>query len=259
MNIKNILHSYISRYQTNRYGKYICPVCSNKIIQFNKIPDHLAEIFSTFMHSPFHFETLNLLQYSCPSCGASDRDRLYALYFKKIINSFSKKKFNLLDIAPSQPLQKYLKSLQNIIDYHSADLSSELAEDKIDITDMYMYKNETYDIIICSHVLEHVQDDRKAIKEIYRILKKDGWAIIMVPILLSITRTDECMDFPDENEKIKRFGQSDHIRLYSKQDFIQRLTEAKFSHEQKDISFFGKENFKIYGIHPRSILYIVEK
>ena len=104
------------------------------------------------------------------------------------------------------------------IDYLSADLNSPSAMVKMDITNI-KYEDNSFDVIICNHVLEHIPDDRKAMSELYRVLKPGGWAILQVPISLLLNKTyeDPTVTTPEEREKV--FGQSDHVRIYAK-DYV---------------------------------------
>jgi SAM-dependent methyltransferase len=208
---------------------------------------------------PYEFddgETLNYKEYNCPYCGSVDRDRLYALFISKNIQK--NKIYKLLDIAPSKILKEYLKTYSQI-KYRSADLSMEGVDDLVDIMDMKIYPDCSFDIFICSHVLEHVLDDRKAMRELHRILKPDGFAICMVPIILNLKDIDEDITITDPDERWRRFGQDDHVRLYSKQGFIGRLTEAEFKVEQYTVDNFSLKEFILHGISPKSVLYIVKK
>jgi SAM-dependent methyltransferase len=208
-----------------------------------------------FQYSLEDFETLELQNYFCPSCGSMDRERLYYLYF----NTFAKcnEKLMLLDIAPSASLSKHLKS-SNHFKYISCDLFQKDVDFNIDIMDMKIFPESTFDCLICSHVLEHVTDDMQALRELFRILKKGGWAILMVPIALKAVKTDENIHATVE-ERWKYFGQDDHVRLYAKQDFIQRISQAGFAVEQYCESDFHDISFKHHGINPKSVLYVAKK
>jgi ubiquinone/menaquinone biosynthesis C-methylase UbiE len=117
-------------------------------------------------------------------------DRLYAMYFDKVLaKTPGNVKLKLLDIAPSG-LEGFLRNAP-AIEYRSADLYKEGVDDKVDITDMNIYENERFDIFVCSHVLEHVKEAKTAMKELYRVLKRGGWGIAMVPIALNLTETLE--------------------------------------------------------------------
>lgn len=201
-------------------------------------------------------ETLNYLEYNCPFCRSTDRDRLYALYLSKTLQHSMK--YDLLDIAPNTALQQFLKKISNI-NYRSADLYADNVDDQIDLMDMHIYPDKKFDIFICSHVLEHVMDDRKAMQELYRVLKPGGFGIAMVPIILPLKEIDEDTSITDPDERWRRFGQNDHLRLYSRNEFIQRLVEAGFNVEQITLKHFGTKQFLLNGISPKSVLYIVHK
>jgi SAM-dependent methyltransferase len=241
--------------------KYVCPLCNTKLAYFLPLSTYyLRELYENqSIHSIFHAETLNIEQYECPSCYGSDRDRLYFLYIQRILQNLDKsKKIRLLEIAPAAQLRKTLRQNEQI-EYRCADLFMEGVDDKIDITDMKAYQDESFDAFVCSHVLEHVDDDLKAMRELRRILKRDGWGIAMVPINLTLEENYEDASITSESGRWKHFGQNDHVRMYSKKGFIQRLNEAGFKVEQFGVDFFGRDVFEKHGIHPRSVLYVVKK
>lgn len=241
--------------------KYVCPVCKTSVAYFNRLPDYYFKKFDEFqfIHSIFAMETLSILNYSCPACGVSDRDRLCALYltnkFDAIDNS---KKYKFIDFAPSSSLSKFIKNY-SFLEYRSADLLMANVDDRVDIMDMNVYENDSIDFFLCSHILEHVENDRKAIQELYRILKSNSVGIIMAPILLTLKEVYENPHITEEDAKWKHFGQNDHVRIYSKVGFVSRLEEAGFKVYQLGIDYFGADVFERHGIHPRSVLYVVKK
>lgn len=165
------------------------------------------------------------LNAKCPRCHSSDRERLIYLYLKNRTNVFHDK-LRILHVAPERNLQEAFMAAPNNY-YLSADLHSPQTMVQMDITHI-QYRDNSFDVIICNHVLEHIVDDRKAMSELYRVLKPGGWAILQVPIspLLSRTLEDPNIIAPEEREKV--FGQSDHVRIYGK-DYIDRLERAGFS------------------------------
>lgn len=236
-----------------------CPVCQQKTI-FKAFPyEHFFSKFFEhgFVHSPFLFETLNLKEYDCATCNANDRDRIIASYIKENIKTTQD--FTLLDFAPSTPLKSFLNNYQNM-NYRSADLYMENVDDKVDIKDMNIYQNNSFDVFICSHILEHIDDDIKAMTELHRVLKPGGFGLCLVPILLSLDKSLENEEYTKtESLRWKYFGQDDHIRMYSKNDFVQRLKSVGFEVEQLGIDYFGKDTFETSGIDSKSILYVVKK
>jgi SAM-dependent methyltransferase len=238
----------------------ICSVCSSHVHGFDKLPDYYHEQLdkNNFIFSIFQFETLNWLQYSCPVCGASDRDRLYALYFKREISRIGSES-HFLDIAPAKVLQNFIKHTYPQSKYRSADLLMTDVDDRVDVTEMGIYGDNTFDFYICSHVLEHIPDDRKAIRELHRVLKPGGKGIAMAPIILNLDADYENYKAVTPEDRWMHFEQDDHIRMYSKNGFVDKLTSAGFIVHQLDINFFGSDTFYRHGIHPRSVLYITEK
>lgn len=234
-----------------------CPVCSSRFPNFLPLPAKYFEVFHRLkvFYSLEDFETLNVGQYSCPVCQCSDRDRLYALYIARFLPRPEGRLLRILDIAPAPILSKLLRGLPNV-QYRSADLYSELADDKVDITDMRIYPDGAFDFIVCSHVLEHVPDDATAISELYRVLAPGGRAILMVPILTTIGETDEDPNEKSVDERWARFGQDDHVRMYAKEDFLERLLSGGFGIEPFDSASFGEGVFRKHGIASRSVLYI---
>ena len=240
--------------------KYVCPVCNTHLAYFNPIDFGLLEDLDKhqYIYPMFSGETANLLKYECPACRAHDRDRLYALYIKKAFDKLDKtKKYNFLDIAPSS-LRMYLKN-QPFLNYRSADLFMKGVDDVVDITKMDIYENGRFDFFLCSHVLEHVPDEKAAISELYRVLKPGGWGIAMVPIVTTIEDTVEDPKIASDADRWKYYGQNDHVRQYSSKGWVKSLEAGGFKVHRLGIDYFGKEVFEKNGIHPRSILYIAEK
>jgi SAM-dependent methyltransferase len=248
------------------WAKYRCPVCNSRVREFQPLGEYYAENAKRYGF-PFKIEeaeTCNHLGYLCPSCQASDRDRLYALYLQDYLAGVkANNAISIVDFAPSAPLSDFIRkqiarSRKNI-SYRTTDAFAEGVDDKVDITALKVYRDNQFDFFICSHVLEHVLDDRKALRELYRILKSGGRGILMVPIILTIDEIDEDPTVVDEGERWRRFGQNDHVRLYSKKGFVERVKEAGFVIYQYDRDFFGKELFARNGISNQSVLYVVEK
>ena len=238
-----------------------CPVCQEQVEAFTPLNSYYEENWKKygFLYNSDDFETLNSSRYFCPKCGASDRDRLYALFIARAMDrDISTKPVRILDIAPSPPLRNFLLKYPGI-KYQSADKYMEDVDLHVDIEDMNTIDRESFDFFICSHVLEHVTDDQKALSELFRILKPGGSGILMVPINLRIDKIREDPTITDIGERWRRFGQDDHIRLYSKKGFIERVEGTGFTIDQYGVDYFGEDAFFLYGISLRSILYIVEK
>jgi SAM-dependent methyltransferase len=243
-----------------RNWAFFCPVCEDKVAGFLPLPAFYREQFAKH-GSDLRIEdgeTCNYKGYSCPNCGASDRDRLYALYLDKRLAGTSLDGFRLLDIAPAEALSKHIRRKHRLL-YRTADLYMAAVDDRVDITRMDCYPDAHFDAFICSHVLEHIPDDKAAMSELSRILKPGGWGIVMVPLSPSIRELREDPTITTEAERWKYFGQNDHVRYYTRDDFLQRLRSAGFKIFMLKSDFFGEEKFVQCGISRQSVLYVVEK
>jgi len=196
----------------------------------------------------------------CPRCSSLDRERLIYLYLLNKTDVFAirtNQDIRLLHIAPEKNLQKVLVSFSNIR-YVSADIDSPLATTRIDVTDIG-FKDDTFDAILCSHVLEHVPNDLKALSELLRVSKPGAWAILQVPISLSLPSTYEDPSIAAPEERMRQFGQSDHVRIYAK-DYKNRLESAGFSVEVYSFAKeYGKAAARKYGLTEEEELYICSK
>ncbi|MBC7694102.1 MAG: methyltransferase domain-containing protein [Burkholderiales bacterium] len=256
--LKYLVFGSLDRNISSKPDRY-CSVCFSTFKDFNPLPlEFLNDLdTNTFKYSIFQGETLNLFNYNCPKCGATDRDRLYALYFE--LNKDQLKGKKVLNFAPARSLKKNVTSYGAT--FRTADLFVDGVDvdDKVDIQNMNAYSDQSFDIFVCSHILEHVDNDIAAMKELYRVLSNSGWGIAMVPINLGITEVDENPSIKDEAQRWHHFGQGDHVRMYSKQGFVKRLQSVGFKVEQLDINFFGENVFEKLGLHKRSVLYVVRK
>ena len=133
----------------------------------------------------------------------------------------------MLHVAPEAVLRERLRAIPGVT-YVSGDLSAESGPERIDVTAL-RFDDSTFDLVICNHVLEHVPDDRRAMREIARVLKPGGEAILLVPDVATL-ETDEDLSIVDPTERVLRFGQSDHVRRYG-WDYVERLREVGFTVE----------------------------
>jgi SAM-dependent methyltransferase len=158
----------------------------------------------------------------CPVCGSLERHRLMSLYFRAATDIWDRRPKTVLHVAPEPAIARLLCQAR-FLHYVSADLSDPGAMLHVDITNIPVRAN-VFDIILCSHVLEHIPDDRRAMSELLRVLKPGGWAMLQVPICGDDTIEDPSAG-PDERER--RFGRHDHVRSYGK-DYPDRLRAAGF-------------------------------
>lgn len=191
-----------------------------------------------------------------PGTLSLERHRLLWLYLNNETNFFSKT-LKVLHIAPEQCFYNLFKNLKNI-NYTTFDLNSPLADIKGDICNM-PFKENSFDFILCNHVLEHINDDKKAMKELYRVLNKNGTAILQVPINQKSSKTFEDSSIVNKKERIEKFGQYDHIRLYGL-DYFKKLESFGFKVDPLKYSkeFTESEIIK-YGLIKDEIIPVCKK
>ena len=159
----------------------------------------------------------------CPQCGSLERHRLLWLILTRHTDLFDGKPKTLLHVAPEECIAAKLRQVPALT-YVSTDLSSPTAMVHTDLMQM-AFQSQTFDVVYCSHVLEHVRDDHAAMRECWRIMRPTGWGMFLVPIVRSHTHEDP--GIVDPHERARVFGQSDHVRAYGP-DFKDRLDAAGF-------------------------------
>lgn len=238
---------------------HTCTFCGAKGVNFGSIEGVLGDNLKKygFPYELKDFETLSYKTYQCLNCDSADRDRLYKLYFDKYVST--NKPLNILEFAPCEPIRKWLTATKNVT-YRTADLYMKGVDDKVDIMDMKKtYKNNTFDFFICSHILEHVEDDMKALKELRRILKKGGKGILMAPIITKPGAQDEDPSVKKVSERWRRFAQDDHVRIYDRETYLERIAAAGFKVTVYTYRQLGIVSMLRNGIDLKSKLYVVEK
>jgi SAM-dependent methyltransferase len=181
----------------------------------------------------------------CPNCLSLERHRLIWLFLKTKTDFFNAE-LKVLHVAPEYCFIKRFKALNNL-DYITGDLESPLADVKMDIREI-PFGDNTFDVIICNHTLEHVKEDLLAMKEFYRVMKPGGWGVFNSPINENRKETYEDFSITDPAEREKHFGQRDHVREYG-MDYEDRLIQAGFSVNRQDIlSELTQELIDRYGL-----------
>ena len=235
-----------------RGDKYQCPICNYRCKQFLTIGLDLEVIKDKKIIGAGRRNA------RCPKCSSNDRERLVFCYIKKIINKDNiLSNAKLLHIAPEKRLMDYIVSLDTN-EYVCGDLFAEGYNysgfvKKLDVTNL-PFENDYFDLIICNHVLEHIDDDIKAMKEIYRVLKNNGKAIMQVPISFKLEKTFENSKVTSPKQREAIFGQRDHVRIYGK-DYFNRLESCGFSVDVLKLS----TEWEYYGTNPKEPLIVVNK
>lgn len=195
----------------------------------------------------------------CPNCLSLERHRLLWLWLQRESDLFERCP-RLLHVAPEVCLMRHLRRTYgggNGADYVTADLESPLADLYFDIQHIPL-EDESFDVVFCNHIMEHVENDLQAMREIYRVMRRGGWGVILSPVELEREKTFEDDSITDEAERTRIFGQYDHRRVYGR-DYADRLREAGFEVEDLDYaSVLTAEERERYAL-PKDHLYIVRK
>lgn len=191
-----------------------------------------------------------------PSTLSLERHRLLWLYLENETDFFSAKK-NVLHFAPEQCFLKRFSKLENL-NYTTTDIESPIADVKADICNL-PFDDNSYDVILCNHVLEHIPNDTKAMQELFRVMKPGGYGIFQIPQDLNLESTFEDNSITDKKERAKIFGQYDHVRVYGK-DYFDKLRAIGFKVEEVDYtSKFSQEDIDKFRLSNGEVIPLVYK
>jgi len=191
-----------------------------------------------------------------PGTLSLERHRLMWLYLERETDFFTKN-YRVLHIAPEQAFYQRFRKMNNL-EYVTCDLESPLADVKADIQAL-PFDTESFDVIFCNHVLEHVENDQKALNELFRVMKPKGWGIFQVPIRYQLEKTFEDPTITDRKERIEKFGQYDHVRVYGK-DYYDTLEKAGFKVDKVNLSLkLSPKEIKKFALEKNEILPVVRK
>lgn len=236
--------------------KYRCSVCDSRIRQLrpsgHKIPvlEELGVVGAGYKAED-----------ECPVCLSNSRTRLVVHYLIKEAE-IELPHLRLLHVAPEFGISLIMYKLCNI-DYFPADLfpnryTNAKTVQKMNITNIGQGSN-AFDAIICNHVLEHIENDRLAMAELFRVLAPRGWAILQVPVSGKLNQTFEDPTITDPAERERHFGQWDHVRIYA-MDYVTRLSDAGFSVEVFDpAARWGRETVEALRLDPREMIFVARK
>jgi SAM-dependent methyltransferase len=167
-----------------------------------------------------------------PSTLSLERHRLMWLFLRDETTFFtSNKKLKTLHIAPEQCFLDIFRKQENL-EYTTSDLESPIADVKADICDL-PFKDNSFDVVFCNHVLEHITDDKKAMQELFRVMKRGGFGVFQIPQDLLRETTFEDNSITDKKERAEIFGQYDHVRIYGK-DYFNKLRSIGFKVDEID-------------------------
>lgn len=229
-------NKYLRPLLINSYYKVQCPICNWKGSRFANFNAGFGKINQNWV---------------CPNCHSHPRHRSFYIYLKQVIPT--NKAGSVLHFAPEEYLTKLFCSNPSI-EYLSVDIDETKAMQKEDITNL-SFADNSFDILFCSHVLEHVENDALAMQELFRVLKKGGFAIIDVPLDYSREQTYEDPTIVTPEARTKAYWQYDHVRLYGK-DFPEKLKDAGFQVKSDEfIKTLGSQVINKHGLRDQPIYY----
>ncbi len=194
----------------------------------------------------------------CPGCLSLERHRLMYLFMERKTNFFTGSGLKVLHVAPEYCFIDRFEKLPNI-GYLTADIESPLAKIKMDIHNI-PFENDVFDVVICNHVMEHVDDYVKATSELYRVLKPGGWGLIQSPQNLNLAHTYEDRTITDPREREKHFFQDDHLRIFGR-DYGRELERGGFivRDDRFVMDELSAEEVARFSLPEREIIYFCTK
>ena len=254
--IKKILqnrHTYINL--LSHWGiKYRCPFCG-----FHSKDLQPIGIDNPTIHK-FQIIGAGQRNAGCPKCGSTDRERLVYTYLKYELNIFSRPQTRVLHIAPEMIIAKQFiaNHFTNYIcgDFYAEGQHADYSKDFVRHMDVQNlpFADNSFDLIICNHVLEHVFDEKKALQELFRVLTSGGQAILQVPISPILDKTISDTTITDGATLEEKFGQKDHVRLFGK-DYKSRLESCGFNVQEIKLEC----KYPKYALNPKELLFVGKK
>lgn len=252
------LISFATRYIPRKYLQILSPIPLFFIDLYYRGSKYTCPVNGKSYRKFLPYGRINVRENAlCPGSLSLERHRLMWLFLKDKSNFFTGN-LDFLHIAPEVCFIDKFRELHGD-KYITADIESPLADLKMDVHEI-PFEDNKFDWVICNHVMEHVENDRKAMKEILRVLKPGGHAIMQIPIfhpIPDVTLEDPSITSPKEREKV--YGQDDHVRMYGK-DYPQRLEECGFKVEPVDYAkeLTEEERFR-YALPEDEIIYFCSK
>ena len=252
--MKSII-SFVIRYIPRPFLQQVSPLAMKFFAQLNKGTDVTCPVCQHSYKKFLPYGRIARENALCPNCLSLERHRLMWLFLQEKTDFFTAK-LKVLHIAPEHCFINRFEALPNL-DYITADLESPLAKVKMDVHKIPFEEN-TFDVVFCNHVMEHVEDDLLACSEINRVLKSDGWGIIQSPVYnLPETLEDKSITDPAEREKV--FGQRDHVRKYGN-DYAERLRKSGIRiDENLFVKELKPEKVKQFALPENEIIFVCKK
>ena len=235
----NIIYSFLHNFRIIYYKgkKFTCPICNYQASSFLAYGTD-NEAIKKYKIIPMGYRK-NVL---CPKCYSKDRERLIYLFIKTLLNNkLLNYNSKIIHFAPEIAIEKnfFRKNFNN---YLTADIASDKVDFNLDLQN-FNFTQSNFDLVICNHVLEHIEDDVKALENIFNLLKPGGFAILQVPFSNLIIKDFSLANLNSKKDRLKYYGQEDHVRIYSKNGFVNKIKNTGFDLKiYKSSEFYDKKN-----------------
>ena len=217
--------------------KFTCPICDYQASSF--LPyGRDNEAIKKYKIIPMGYRKNAL----CPKCYSKDRERLIYLFIKTLLNNkLLNYNSKIIHFAPERAIEKnfFRKKFNN---YLTADIEGNNVDFNLDLQNLN-FTQSNFDLVICNHVLEHIEEDVKSLENIFKLLKPGGFAILQVPFSNLIDEDFSVTNLNNKYDRFKYYGQEDHVRIYSKNGFVNKIKNTGFELRiYKSSEFFDKKN-----------------
>ncbi|TAL86626.1 MAG: class I SAM-dependent methyltransferase [Rhodanobacter sp.] len=237
-------------------GRRQCIMCGHRVWRF-------MPYMSCSLGGPGLMHVIDMIgsnpdQFECPRCGAHDRERHLLMYLEKtgLLAGFGGK--SVLHFAPEKRLSRRIAATEPTR-YVLADLYPGAPQvQRVDMLQM-QFESQSFDVVIANHVLEHVDDDLKALGEIYRVLKPDGYAILQTPYSAKLHRTWQDSGIDDDAARLQAYGQSDHVRLFGQDIFARFASSGLLSCVRHHDDVLADVDAATCGINPKEPLFLFQR
>jgi SAM-dependent methyltransferase len=236
-------------------GHYCC-LCGRRVQRFLPYRHGLSSLPTVAREADIIGSDVE--NFECPSCGCHDRERHLSMYLHAAGLMTALRSARILHFAPERQLQRVIA--QSVpLEYLRADLHpAQRGVMRVDLTNM-PFPDDRFDLVIANHVLEHVSDDAKALREIRRVLRPSGHAVLQTPYASQRASTHEDAGIATEHERLQAYGQEDHVRLYGS-DFAQRVVSFGFvSKVARHDELLPAVDVRACGVNPREPFHLFAK
>ena len=250
---RSLLAKYRKAYQPYKGSGFTCNVCH--AVYSRLVPHHPSSDNKTALEKNNVIAGYgeNIL---CPNCLSNARERLVIAMLQSKIPFAGKQ---ILHLSPEQPVYKCISASAHVTTADFVPGFYRHIDPQVQFQDLHQltYPNNYFDLLIGNHILEHIPDDALAMRELYRVLKPGGTAILQVPYSETIHQTLETPTISDPKQQSLLYGQQDHVRIYAKEDYAMRLRVAGF--KVHIIGYDALQHFYKYAIQQGECFFQIEK